>query len=162
MLELLMTFDVKMKFVGHVLRSCEEIMCVIIYRGHVTGGSYDHDITYNRNLEAKSFGQFWVLHSIRKQVYKLELSRNWSIYDVFYILLLEQDTTKKGQVDKQVRQMEFNACNIERREYKVKIIWDSTVYANELESGHQPDLHHLISRKGYPEEKNTWEPASAI
>ena len=51
----------------------------------------------NRKLEAKFFEPFRVLHPVGKQAYKLELPRNWRIYDVFYVLLLEQDTTKKGR-----------------------------------------------------------------
>ena len=43
----------------------------------------------NRKLEAKFFGPFWVLHPIDKQVYKLELRRNWRIYNVFQVSLLE-------------------------------------------------------------------------
>ena len=53
----------------------------------------------NCKLEAKFLGLFWVLHSISKQAYKLELSKKWRIYDVFYISLLKQDTIKKGQVN---------------------------------------------------------------
>ena len=50
----------------------------------------------NRKLKAKFFGLFRVLHPVRKQTYKFELSRKWKIYNVFHISLLEQDTTKKG------------------------------------------------------------------
>ena len=49
----------------------------------------------NQKLEAKFFGPFQMLHLIRKQVYKLELPRKWRIHDVFYISLLEQNTTRK-------------------------------------------------------------------
>ena len=46
--------------------------------------------------------------------------------------------------------------------YEVEAIWDSAVYARESESGHLPGLYYLVSWKGYPEEENTWEPASAV
>ena len=58
--------------------------------------------------------------------------------------------------------MEFNTCHNESGEYDVKAIWDSAVYARESESGHLPDLCYLVSWKGYPEEKNTYEPALAV
>ena len=51
----------------------------------------------NQKLEIKFFGPFQVFHPIGKQVYKLELPRNWRIHDVFYMLLLEQNTTRKGR-----------------------------------------------------------------
>ena len=76
--------------------------------------------------------------------------------------LLDQDTTKKRRVDEEVRQMEFDAGDNESGEYKVEAIRDSTVYAKESESGHLPGLYYLVSWKGYPEEENTWEPASAV
>ena len=44
----------------------------------------------------------------------------------------------------------------------VEAIWDSAIYARESESGHLPDLYYLVSSEGYPEEENTWEPASAV
>ena len=54
----------------------------------------------NQKLRAKFFGLFWVLHSFEKQVYKLKLPKNWRIYDVFYVSLLEQDTTRKWWMNK--------------------------------------------------------------
>ena len=57
----------------------------------------------NRKLEAKFFGPFRILYLIRKKGYKLELPRKWRIHDVFHMLLSEQDTTRKGRVDKEVR-----------------------------------------------------------
>ena len=51
---------------------------------------------WNRKLEAKFFGLFRVLHPVSKQAYKLKLPKKWKIYNVFYVLLLEQDITKKG------------------------------------------------------------------
>ena len=45
--------------------------------------------------------------------------------------LLEQDTTKKELVDEQIMELEAN----NNKEYKVKAIQDSTVYASKLKSG---------------------------
>ncbi len=50
----------------------------------------------NRKLEAKFFRSFRVIHPVGKQTYKLELPKKWRIHDIFHILLLEQDTRKKG------------------------------------------------------------------
>ena len=76
--------------------------------------------------------------------------------------LLEQDTSRKGRVDEVVRQMEFDAGDNDGGEYEVEAIRGSAVYARESESGHLPGLYYLVSWKGYPEEENTWEPASAV
>ena len=50
-------------------------------------------------LEAKFFGPFWVLYPLKKQAYKLELPKKWTIHDIFYMSLLEQDTTRKKKVN---------------------------------------------------------------
>ena len=75
--------------------------------------------------------------------------------------LLEQDTTRKGRVDKKISQLEFED-NGEGKEYEVEAICDSTVYVKELKSGQLPGLYYLIFWKDFPEEENTWESASAI
>ena len=95
----------------------------------------------NRNLKAKFFGSFRVLYPVEKQAYKLELPKKWRIYDVFHVLLLEQDITKRGQVDKTTSQIELDEANSE--EYKIKAIYDSAVYARELES-HLLGLYYLV------------------
>ena len=109
----------------------------------------------NQKLEAKFFGLFWVIHPIEKQAYKLELSKKWKIHNIFHVSLLKQDTTRKGRVDKKVRQMEFDIGDDESGKYKVDAIWDSAVYARESELGHLPGFYYLISWKGYLEEENT-------
>ena len=114
----------------------------------------------NRKLEAKFFGPFRVLHPVGKQAYKLELPKKWRVHDVFHVSLLEQDTTRKGRVSEEVP--ELNAGNEDSEEYKVEAILDSAVYANESKSGHLPGLYYLVAWKGYSEEKNTWEPSSAV
>ena len=116
----------------------------------------------NRKLEAKFFGPFQVLYPVEKQTYKLELPRKWRIHDVFHVSLLEQDTTRKGRVDEEVRQMEFDAGDDESGEYEVEAIRDSAVYTRESESGHLPGLYYLVSWKRYPEEEISWEPALAV
>ena len=111
----------------------------------------------NRKLEAKFFGPFRVLHPVGKQAYKLELSKNWRIHNVFHVLLLKQDTTKK---EREFSVPEFEPGD-DDKEYKVQAIRDSAVYAKEAD-GHLPGLYYLVAWKGYPEEENRWEPFSAV
>ena len=66
--------------------------------------------------------------------------------------LLEQDTTTKGRVDKNVTELEFNAGN--NKEYKMEAIWNSTVYTKESK-GHVLEFYYLIAWKGYSKEENT-------
>ena len=115
----------------------------------------------NRKLEVKFFEPFRVLHPIGKQAYKLKLPRKWKIHDVFYMSLLEQDTTKEGRVDESDA-AKLNAGDDEGGEYKLVAICDSAVYARESDSGHLPRLYYLVSWNGYLKEENTWEPASAV
>ena len=56
-----------------------------------------------------------MLHPIDKQAYKLKLPKKLKIHDVFYVSLLEQDTTKKRQVNDM--QLEFEAGN--DKEYEI-------------------------------------------
>ena len=49
----------------------------------------------NQKLEAKFFEPFRVLHLVGKQAYKLELLKLWRMHNVFYVSLLEEDTTRK-------------------------------------------------------------------
>ena len=98
----------------------------------------------NQKLEAKFFGPFRVLHLVRKQVYKLELPKKWRIHDVFYVSLLEQDTTRKGRVNDE-NAAELDAGDNESGEYEVEAIRDSAVYARESKSGHLPGLYYLVS-----------------
>ena len=77
------------------------------------------------------------------------------------MLLLEQDTTRKGRVEQEVRQMEFDTGD-DGEKYKVEAIQDSAVYARKSKSGHLSGLYYLVSWKRYLEEENTWEPTSAV
>ena len=102
-------------------------------------------IKQNRKLEAKIFGPFRILYPVGKQAYKLELSKKWKIHNIFHVLLLEQDTTKKKWVDEKVRQMEFYIGDDNRGEYKVEAIQDSTIYTRESKSCHLAGLYCLIA-----------------
>ncbi len=116
----------------------------------------------NRKLEAKFFGLFRVLHPVRKQVYILELPKKWRIHDVFHLSLIEKDTTRKRQVGETISLLEVEGNGDgDGEEYEIEAIRDSEVYTRESES-HLPGFYYLISWKGYPKEKNTWEPSLAI
>ena len=113
---------------------------------------------WNWKLEVTFFGPFWVSDPIDKQAYKLELPKKWRIHNVFHIFLLEQDTTKKEQVEKLLK---LDNCK-KSKEYEVEVIQDSAVYGEKLELGCLLELYYLVALKGYPEEENIWEPVSAV
>ncbi len=77
--------------------------------------------------------------------------------------LLEQDTTRKGRVDKALpepeKEFEFEAGD--NKEYEVEAIIDSAVYAQQA-NDQIPGLYYLVLWKSYLEEENTWEPSSAV
>ena len=57
--------------------------------------------------------------------------------------LLEQNTTRKGRVDKKTLQLEFEDDD-KGKKYEFEVICNSAVYAKELESGQIPGLYYLI------------------
>ena len=71
-----------------------------------------------------------------------------------------EGTTRKEQVDKQVKELEFKAGNSEA--YKVEPIGDSAVYASKSESGQLPGLYYLVAWKKYLKKENTWKPSFAV
>lgn len=58
--------------------------------------------------------------------------------------LLEQDITKKEQVDEMTSQIEFDNGKGKSDEYKVEAICNSTVYARESKRDHLQGLYYLI------------------
>ena len=94
-----------------------------------------------------------MLHLIENQANKLILPKKWRIYDVFLILLLEQDITKKKRVEDNMTQLEFKVGD--NAKYKMEIIQDSAIYIKKLEAGHLPEFYYLILEKNYFKEENT-------
>ena len=95
-----------------------------------------------------------MLHLVGKQAYKFKLLKKWKVYDVLHVSLLENDTTKKKQIDKNATKLEFNVGNSE--EYKVEAIRDSAIYVKESED-YLLGLYYLIAWKSYLKKENTWE-----
>lgn len=54
-------------------------------------------------------------------------------------LLLEQNTIKKGRIDKSQSKLKKDNS----KEYKIKIIWDSMIYASKSEV-HLPSLYYFV------------------
>ena len=99
---------------------------------------------HNWKLETRFLGCFRVLHLVGSQAYKLQLSKQWRIHKVFHISPLEKNITKKERVDKKTaKQLKFEDGG-NNKEYKMKSICDSTVYARELEAGYLPSFYYLI------------------
>ena len=83
----------------------------------------------NCKLEAKFFDLFWVLHQVGNQAYKLKVLKKWRIHNVFHVSMIDQDSTKKKQVND--TQLDFAFKTSINEEYKVDAIWDNAVYAKE-------------------------------
>ena len=90
-----------------------------------------------------------MLYPVGKQVYKLKLPKKLKIHDVFYIFLLEQNLTKKEQVNNIWQK--FEADN--NKKYEVDDILDSAIYIRESER-QLPGLYHIVLWKSYSEKKN--------
>ena len=60
------------------------------------------------------------------------------------MFLLEQNTKKKGKVDKKIAiQLEFD-ISVNNKEYKMEGICNSVVYAKKLETSHLSGLYYLV------------------
>ena len=88
------------------------------------------------------------------------MPKKWRIYNVFHVSLLELNTTKNGQVNDMQLDFDFEADD--NKEYEVDGIRDSAIYAKESATGQLLLLYYMVLWKSYPEEENTWEPASRI
>lgn len=64
-----------------------------------------------------------------------------------------------GQIKHNVMKLEFQASNDE--DQKVENIKDNAAYIRKSD-GHLPGLYYLVSWKGYPKKKNTWESISIV
>ena len=73
--------------------------------------------------------------------------------------MLEQDISKKKQIKKVFK---LEAGNNKSKRYEMEAILDGKDYIKKLESCHLLGLYYLVIWKSYPEEENTWEPASAV
>ena len=68
---------------------------------------------------------------------------------MFYVSLLEQDTTKKGR--------KFSVPESEignNKKYEIEAIRNIAIYTKKVDK-YLPELYHLVVWKGYPEEENT-------
>ena len=81
------------------------------------------------------------------------------MHNVFHISPLEQDNTKKKWMNEFTELPEFETDD--DKEYKVEVIWESTVYAKKVDR-YLPRLYYLVVWKGYLKEKNTWKPSLVV
>lgn len=90
-------------------------------------------IKQNRKLKAKFFNLFQVLFLVKKSSIQIRITKKKKNTQYFYILLLEQETIRKEQVDKNTIRLKFKANN--SKEFVVKGIYNKAMYAREFE-GH--------------------------
>lgn len=84
------------------------------------------------------------------------------INNIFHVLLLEQNTIRKKQVNKLSELKLESELNARKdKKYKFKSMKDYAVYTEVAES-QLPELYYLISCNGYLNNKNSLKPAPAI
>ncbi len=75
--------------------------------------------------------------------------------------MLEQDTTKRGWVNKilleRKKDLKFEVRDNKKNE--VEAIINSAMYGQQVNSNQMPGFYYLVLWKGYPKEENTWEPS---
>ena len=74
-----------------------------------------------------------------KQVFKIKLPKKWRIHAIFYMSLLEQDTTKKKQVKTAIELDKGDS-----KKHKVEKICNSTVYVSKSED-YLLGFYYLVS-----------------
>lgn len=68
------------------------------------------------------------------------------MHNVFYVLVLEQNITKKREKDENITLLKFEASD--SKKYKIEAIWNNAIYKKELKLGQLSGLYYLISWKG--------------
>ena len=68
----------------------------------------------------KFFRLFQIQYLIRKYTYKLKLFIRLKIYNIFHVLLLDQDITRKKYVDKNIIRLDFE--DSKSKKYKIEAI----------------------------------------
>ena len=118
-------------------------------------------IKRNKKLEWKLFEFFEITHVIDEQAYRLKLSSQWRVHDVFHISLLKKNSKKKNATELSYQQ---NDIEIEKNEtnefYEVNDIIDSKIYDYDKVSDKKfsdSDLYYLIDWADCDSENRTWK-----
>ena len=83
-----------------------------------------------------------MLYPVGKQAFNLELRVKWRIHNVFYISLLEQDTTRKKWMNEFTEVPKFELGN--NKEYELEAIQDNAVYTKKA-NRHLLGLYYLVA-----------------
>lgn len=114
----------------------------------------------NQKPENKFFDPFQVFYLVKNYAYKLKLPTKQKIYNIFYISLLEQNITRKRQVNK-LSEPEKEFETEDNKKYKVKTIINSIVYGKEV-NDQILGLYYLVLSKSYLEKESTQKPLAAV
>lgn len=84
------------------------------------------------------------------------------MYDVFQLLLLEKNISRKKQVNKVTFQLKFDVKDDNSKEFQVEAIYDNEIYVIELENNHLLGIYYMVTRKDCAKENDTWRLVFAI
>jgi hypothetical protein len=106
----------------------------------------------SEKLEHRRFGPFKITEVINSVAYRLKLSPNMRIHDVFHVSLLENYAESRIP-GRRIPPPPPTLIN-NKEEYEVEEILDSRIRRGKTE--------YLVSWKGYSPSENTWEPKANI
>ena len=89
---------------------------------------------------------------VKKQIYKLNVFAKQKIYNIIYILLLKQNIIWKKQINKLFLEPELDFESSNNKNYKVKTIKTSTIYAKKIEK-YLISKYYLVFYESYSEKK---------
>lgn len=102
----------------------------------------------------KFSGSFQVIYQVGKQTYTLKLPTRQRIHDVFYILPLKQNITRREYVNELV-ELEPELHPGKNKEYEIETLKDYIVITSKTARDQLPGLFYLIFWKDYLEAKDT-------
>jgi hypothetical protein len=119
-------------------------------------------IKRNNKFEHRFFESFKIFDTHEFNAYKLTLSNQWHIHDVFHVFLLKRNNSKKRENSTIFVTFSFDYIDVENQDsmYQIREIVDNVDFeTNKIFNRFEwlKNLYYLINWKNYEEYDRTWK-----